>query len=118
MKNICRNGRYTPRDCISIVAINKKRLEIETAFRVMKSEFKARSVYVRKEHRIKAHFLTCYLALLVLRTLEKKLSNKYTTKEIISTLKVHSMRKIKGLAIYQHLKGLSLQISCMKYQAS
>ena len=80
-----------------IVGINKRRWEIETAFRVMKSEFRARPVYVRKDERIKAHFLTCFLALLILRTLEKKLGDEYTTEEIISTLKAHSLRKIDGI---------------------
>ena len=80
-----------------IVNINKRRWEIETAFRVMKSEFRARPVYVRKDERIKAHFLTCFIALLILRTLEDKLGGEYTTEEIISTLKAHSLRKIDGI---------------------
>lgn len=80
-----------------IVGINKRRWEIETAFRVMKSEFRARPVYVRKDERIKAHFLTCFLALLILRILEKKLGDGYTTEEIISTLRAHSLRKIDGI---------------------
>ena len=80
-----------------IVSINKRRWEIETAFRVMKSEFRARPVYVRKDERIKAHFLTCFLALLMLRILEHKLGGEYTTEEIISTLKTHSLRKIDGI---------------------
>ena len=45
-----------------IVRINKKRWEIEECFRIMKTEFRARPVYLRKEDRIKAHFLTCYIA--------------------------------------------------------
>ncbi len=56
-----------------IVKINKKRWEIEECFRIMKTEFKARPVYLRKEDRIKAHFITCYIALFVFRVLEKKL---------------------------------------------
>lgn len=80
-----------------IVSINKRRWEIENAFRVMKSEFRARPVYVRKDERIKAHFLTCFLALLMLRILEHKLGGEYTTEEIISTLKAHSLRKIDGI---------------------
>ena len=80
-----------------IVSINKRRWEIEAAFRVMKSEFRARPVYVRKDERIKAHFLTCFLALLILRILEHKLGGEYTTEEIISTLKAHSLRKIDGI---------------------
>jgi len=48
-----------------IIKINKKRWEIEECFRIMKTEFKARPVYLQKEDRIKAHFITCYIALLV-----------------------------------------------------
>lgn len=70
-----------------IVRINKKRWEIEECFRIMKTEFKARPVYLRREDRIKAHFLTCFIALFIFRFLEKKLNEKYTCEEIIRTLK-------------------------------
>ena len=53
----------------------------------MKTEFKSRPVYLSREDRIKAHFTTCFLALVIFRYLEKKLDNKYTTEEIINTLK-------------------------------
>lgn len=56
-----------------IITINQRRWEIEECFRIMKSEFKARPTYVRQEDRIKAHFMTCFIALLVSRLLEKKL---------------------------------------------
>lgn len=70
-----------------IIRINKKRWEIEECFRIMKTEFRARPVYLQKEERIKAHFITCYIALFVFRILEKKLGEKYTCEEIISTLR-------------------------------
>jgi transposase len=44
----------------------------------MKTDFEARPVYVRRGNRIKAHFLTCYISLLVYRLLEKKIRNSYT----------------------------------------
>nr|WP_105305068.1 hypothetical protein [Anaerolactibacter massiliensis] len=53
----------------------------------MKTDFQARPVYLSREDRIKAHFLTCYLALLIYRILEKKLGEKYTCSEIISALR-------------------------------
>lgn len=74
-----------------IVRINKKRWEIEECFRIMKTEFRARPVYLRKEDRIKAHFLTCYIALMVYRILEKKLEEKYTCTDIIETLRTMIM---------------------------
>ena len=53
----------------------------------MKTDFEARPAFVRLESRIKAHFLTCFLALLVYRILEKKLGGDYTCKEILKTLR-------------------------------
>lgn len=85
-----------------ILNISKNRWEIEESFRIMKSDFKARPVYLQLEERIKAHFTICYLALLVYRILEKeKLKDKYTTEEIISTLKEMITTKIEGLGYKQ-----------------
>lgn len=79
----------------SIIEVNKKRWEIEECFRIMKSEFKARPVFLSREDRIKAHFLTCYLSLIVFRFIEKRLSNKYTCAEIIQNLKQMNFYEIK-----------------------
>lgn len=74
-----------------IIRINKKRWEIEECFRIMKTEFKARPVYLQREDRIKAHFLTCFISLFVFRILEKKLNERYTCEEIVSTLRNMNM---------------------------
>lgn len=74
-------------EAYQIAKINHNRWEIEESFRIMKTEFKARPVYLSRDDRIKAHFTTCYLALVLLRYLEKALDYKYTSTEIISTLK-------------------------------
>lgn len=74
-------------DISEIIKINTNRWQIEECFRIMKTEFKARPVYLSKTDSIKAHFLTCFIALLVYRILEKKLDNKYTVTEILDTLK-------------------------------
>ena len=74
-------------DISGILKINRQRWEIEENFRIMKTDFEARPVYVRREDRIKAHFLTCYISLLVYRLLEKKIGNNYTCNEILSTLR-------------------------------
>ena len=55
-----------------ILKINRQRWEIEENFRIMKTDFESLPVYVRRQDRIKAHFLTCYISLLVYRLLEKK----------------------------------------------
>ena len=74
-------------DVEDIIKVNHRRWEIEESFRIMKSEFKARPVYLTREDRIRAHFMTCYIALLIHRILEKKIEEKYTYEEIIDTLR-------------------------------
>jgi transposase len=74
-------------DVDEIIKINKQRWEIEENFRIMKTEFEARPVYVRRDDRIKAHFMTCFISLLLYRLLEKKIGCKYTTEQIIETLR-------------------------------
>lgn len=70
----------------TIIAINKGRWEIEESFRIMKSEFQARPVYLHKDNRILAHFTICFLALTVFRYMEKRLKNKYTCSQIVNRL--------------------------------
>jgi len=74
-----------------IIKINRQRWEIEENFRIMKTEFEARPVYDKKDDRIKAHFMTCYISLLLYRLLEKKIGNSYTTEQIIDTLRSMKM---------------------------
>ena len=62
-------------------------LDIEENFRIMKTEFESRPVYVQRDDRIKAHFLTCYISLLVYRLLEKKLGEGFTCSQILETLR-------------------------------
>lgn len=81
----------------TILKINRRRWEIEESFRIMKSEFRARPVYVHKDSRIRAHFMTCFLSLMVFRLLEKKLDEKYTVSEIIATLQGMKFQKIRGV---------------------
>lgn len=73
----------------------------------MKTDFAARSVFVQREDRIQAHFLVCFLALLIYRLLEKKLGKKYTCDEILSTLKEYEFADIQGqgfIPIYESIK--------------
>lgn len=74
-------------DVGEILKINRQRWEIEENFRIMKTDLEAHPVYVRREDRIRAHFLICYISLLVYRLLEKKLGNNYTCNELLSTLR-------------------------------
>lgn len=79
-----------------IIRINQRRWEIEECFRIMKSEFKARPVYLSREDRIKAHFTTCFMSLILYRLLEKKLGNKFTCSEVINGLREMNFYEIKG----------------------
>ena len=88
---VCTNLDDDPAD---IVKINRGRWEIEESFRIMKSEFEARPVYLQRDDRIEAHFLTCFIALLIYRILEKKLNDAFTCQDIIRTLRGMNMRKI------------------------
>lgn len=90
---VCTNLEDTAEE---IIKINKNRWEIEESFRIMKSEFKARPVYLSRDDRIKAHFTTCFLALTIFRYLEKKIKSKYTVTEIIETLRNYNLRELKG----------------------
>ncbi len=79
-----------------IIKVNKRRWEIEESFRILKTEFKSRPVYLKNDDRIKAHFTTCFLSLLIYRILENKLDYKFTSCEIISTLKQMNFYEIAG----------------------
>ena len=74
-----------------IIRINKRRWKIEECFRIMKSEFDARPIYLQREDRIRAHFLTCYLALFIFRVLEKRTCEQFTYEEMIQTLRAMMM---------------------------
>lgn len=70
-----------------ILKVSEGRWQIEECFRIMKTDFSARPVYLQDENRIKAHFLICFLALIIYRFLTKKLESKYTCEELLDTLK-------------------------------
>lgn len=90
---VCTNLDY---DVSDIIRINQKRWEIEECFRIMKTEFKARPVYLSRKDRITAHFTTCFTALVIYRILEKKLTNRFTCDEIIRTLRTMDMMIAPG----------------------
>lgn len=83
-------------DATEIAKINHKRWEIEECFRIMKTDFKARPVYLKRDDRIKAHFTTCFIALTLYRYLEKKLDLNYTSSEIIQGLRAMNFYAVPG----------------------
>ena len=95
-----------------ILAISKKRYQIEDCFRIMKTNFSGRPVNHRNPDRIRAHFLICYTALLVYRLLEAKLDDRkthVTTDDLIDTLKnmrVANVHDVEYMALYDGSKAL------------
>jgi len=82
-----------------IIKINGGRWIIENGFRTMKTDLRARPVYLKRDDRIKAHFLTCFLSLLLYKYLEKKVNRggqHFTTTEIIDTLKGMNFLSVNG----------------------
>jgi transposase len=83
-------------DAALILKANARRWEIEESFRIMKTDFRSRPVYLQRDDRIAAHFLTCFLALFVYRVLEKRLNERFTTTEILKTLREYKLYRIEG----------------------
>ena len=82
-------------DATTVLKVAKGRWEIEESFRIMKNDFHSRPAYLSRNDRIKAHFLTCYISLLIFRILEKKLGNQYTCETLLDTLRNMRMTQIK-----------------------
>ena len=100
-------------DAKDVLAISKKRYQIEDCFRIMKNNFSGRPVNHRDPDRIKAHFLICYTALLVYRLLEAKLDDQnshITTDDLITTLKnmnVVNVHDFEYMALYEGSNALN-----------
>ena len=78
----------------AIIKVNHRRWEIEECFRIMKSEFKARPAYLSRDDRIKAHFMTCFITLLIFRLLENRLPDGFTCHDIIDGLRDMNFLKL------------------------
>ena len=82
-------------DVADILKVSEGRWQIEDCFRTMKTDFSARPVYVRREDRIHAHFLTCFLALLIIRLLKRELGDICTCEELLAKLKTMNFADIE-----------------------
>jgi transposase len=91
---VCTNLEDNVKD---IIKVNSRRWEIEESFRIMKTDFKSRPVYLSRNDRIKAHFITCFLALTIYRYLEKIIGEEYTTEQIIDTLRNYNFKNENDL---------------------
>ena len=80
-------------DVDTVLKVNRGRWEIEESFRILKEDFRSRPVYLSTAKRIKAHFLTCFIALLIYRILERQLDDRFTCSNILQTLRTMRMTK-------------------------
>ncbi len=90
-----------------ILKVSEGRWQIEACFRIMKTDFAARPVYLHRSERIHAHFLICFLSLLVYRLLEKNLNRNYTCEDILHTLQNFEFADVQGqgfIPIYESTK--------------
>lgn len=83
-------------DAPAIARINQQRWMIEECFRLLKSDFEARPVFLTRKERIEAHFITCFLALTLFRYIEKALGDEFTSAEIITQLQDMNFLKVPG----------------------
>ena len=82
-----------------VISMNSGRWIVENDFRITKTDMDARPVFLKRDDRIKAHFLTCFLSLLIYRHLEKKINwgrIHFTTREILDTLKSMNFLSVNG----------------------
>lgn len=91
---------------VEIIRANSQRWEIEDMFRTLKTEFESRPVYLRRNDRIIAHFITCFLALLIFKTLKMKLNMPdLTTSQLRKTLIDMNYLQVRGEGYMPVFKG-------------
>lgn len=95
---VCTNLEASPAE---LIRVNKQRWQIEDAFRTMKTEFKARPVFLKRDDRILAHFLTCFLSLLIYKILEQKVAEadpklEFSGRSMVETLRGMNFHLIEG----------------------
>ena len=83
-------------DAADIVKVNRRRWQIEECFRIMKHEFRARPAYLSREERIRAHFMTCFISLIVYRFLEKSLNDEFTVGMVTRQLREMNVTRLEG----------------------
>ena len=101
-----------------ILHVNGYRYEIEHLFRVTKTEFDARPVYLRRQDRIRAHFAICFVALLLLKAFQKQLNEgleedeRYSTEQIINALSGMDYNIVRGTGYVPAYSATKLRSRC------
>ena len=91
---VCTNLEAEPTE---ILKINKRRWEIEQSFRILKHEFRARPVFLSRDDRIQAHFMTCFISLLIYRILEHRLKAELPRQDVCGASIVRTLRDMDFL---------------------
>lgn len=87
------NKVVTPLD---IIGMYRGLWKIEQTFRVTKSELEVRPVYVSRKDRINSHFLTCFIALLIVRILEHEVEYEFSSEKIINSLRKANVAELNS----------------------
>lgn len=101
-----------------IIHVNGFRYEIEHLFRITKTEFEARPVYLQREDRIRAHFAICFIALLLLKAFQKKINegldedSTYSTEQIIDALSGMDYNVVRGTGYIPAYNATQLRARC------
>lgn len=101
-----------------ILHVNGFRYEIEHLFRVTKTEFDARPVYLRREDRIRAHFAICFVALLLLKAFQRQVNegmdedSRYSSEQIISALAGMKYNVVRGTGYVPAYSATALRSRC------
>lgn len=101
-----------------ILHVNGFRYEIEHLFRVTKTEFDARPVYLRREDRIRAHFAICFVALLLLKAFQKQVNegleedSRYSSEQIIAALAGMDYNVVRGTGYVPAYSATALRARC------
>jgi|AGTN01.2.fsa_nt_gi Transposase len=85
-----------------IISTYKELWRIEETFKITKSELEARPVYVSRDDHIESHFLTCFVALVIIRLLQKKFNNKYSAEKILNGLAKTCCANMEGNLFVSH----------------
>ena len=103
---------------VEIIRANSQRWEIEDMFRTLKTEFESRPVYLRRNDRIIAHFITCFLALLIFKTLKMRLNMPdITTSQLRKTLIDMNYLQIRGEGYMPVFEGDDITTAIAGYVA-
>jgi len=95
-----------------IVGAHRELWEIEETFKITKSDLESRPVFVQSEEHIKAHFLTCFIALVIIRLIQKKINKKYSAAKIIDCLnRIECIHEFENVYLFGYRSEISNALS-------